>query len=265
MGSPPLKTVARAFRVLQVLDEQEGARPSEVAAELGVTRATAHDYLASLAEVGFVSRNDGLYELGYRFLQLGNRKKYRGRLFRASIRSLVDLYRETGELVQLGVEEQGEWVLLHAETDRGRVGPSPYSGFRTPLHTHAAGKVILAEFSEERRNELLDGDSLPAVTEQTTTDPATLRRELDRIADDGYAVDWDEQAVGVGFVACPLTVDNETVGSISIGGPTSKFQREEYRETLVRKLEAAADDISVTYRQLLNRRSPLPTDSFENI
>ncbi|MFC6825017.1 IclR family transcriptional regulator [Halopelagius fulvigenes] len=151
MGSPPLKTVSRAFEVLRILDEREGARPSEVASELGVTRATAHDYLVSLAEVGYVSRDEGLYEVGYRFLQLGNRKKYRSRLFYASIRSAVDLYRETGELVQIGVEEQGEWVLLHAETDRGRVGPSPYSGFRTPLHTHAAGKVILAGFSEERR------------------------------------------------------------------------------------------------------------------
>ncbi|MFC6825018.1 IclR family transcriptional regulator domain-containing protein [Halopelagius fulvigenes] len=96
------------------------------------------------------------------------------------------------------------------------------------------------------------------------TDPATLRRELDQIADDGYAVDWDEQAIGVGFVACPLSVD-DVLGSISVGGPTSKLRREEYCETLVRKLEAAADDICVTYRQLLNQRSPLPEDTFENI
>lgn len=207
----PLKTVLRAFEVVRILDEREGATPSEVAAELDVTRATAHDYLVSLTEAGYASRDDGVYRTGYRFLQTGNRRKYRSWLFRASTPAMVGLYEEVNEPVQLDVEENGEWVLLHLEDERDSIGISPYAGFRTPLHTRASGKVILAELPDERRDEILGEGSLDASTDETITDPTALRRELDQIARDGYAVDWDQEATGIGFAACPISVDDRVL------------------------------------------------------
>ncbi|GAA0307532.1 DNA-binding transcriptional regulator KdgR [Halarchaeum salinum] len=241
----------RAFEVVEILEERQGARPSEVASALDVTRATAHDYLVSLAEVGYVTREDGYYDIGYRFLETGNRKKYRNWLFHASSHTLHELYEETGERVVLGIEEEGDWVLIHIESDRENVGLSPYSGRRTPLHTHAAGKVILAELPDDRRAKILEDGALAASTERSITDPAELRRELDQIVEDGYAVDWEEHDSDTGYAACPIVIDGMVRGSVAVVGPASRFRREEYREYLVGELRAAAETIRIERTHLL--------------
>lgn len=265
MGSTtPLKTILRAFEVIRVLTERGQLRPSDVAAELDVSRAMAHQYLVSLAEVGYVTHDDGQYGIGYRFLETGNQEKYRSWLFHAAIPAVTSLYEETGELTQLGVEENGEWVLLHRENERGEIGLSPYNGSRMPLHTHASGKAILAELPAERRNEILDTDRLAASTEKTITDPEELRRELQQISRDGYAVDWNEEEDGVGFVACPISIDGLS-GSLSIVGSATRVQRAEYSEYLVNELKAAVDDVYVQHRRMVEHGPSEPVDSFGNV
>ncbi|WP_160140723.1 IclR family transcriptional regulator [Haloarcula mannanilytica] len=261
MGSTTsLKTILRAFEVIRILDEEGEAQPSDIAAKLGTSRATAHQYLVSLAKVGYVSQNDGRYDISYRFLETGNQKKYRSWLFHAAIPALMALHEETGELSHLGVEEDGEWVLLHRETDQRETGLSLYSGSRLPLHTHAAGKVILAELPKERRDEILDEHELFASTDQTITDADELRHRLRQVSQNGHAVDWNEETSGIGFVACPITIDGQ-VGSISVVESATRLRREEYREYLVDELKAAADDIRDQYRRMAEHGPPQPDSS----
>ncbi|MBP1954679.1 DNA-binding IclR family transcriptional regulator [Halarchaeum rubridurum] len=261
-GTGSLKTVERAFDVVDVLGRLGSAGPAAVADELDVTRSTAHDYLVSLAEAGYVSREDGTYRLGYRFLQRGSRVKYGEQFFRASRAPLADLASETGEIAQIGVEEAGEWVLVHAEHERRLACMGPYPGMRTPLHTHAGGKVLLASLPEARRDRLL-ADPLACRTEQTTTDAGALRRELERIAEDGYATDADEQSVGIGFVACPVTFDGTVLGSVSVACPSGRLKRPGYCGELEGQLNAIADEISINYRELQHREMSRDPYQFE--
>lgn len=244
----PLKTIVRAFDVLDILERKREAGPTEVARELGVTRSTAHDYLVTLEETGYVVNDEGSYRIGYRFLGRGNRLKYRTRLFSTARVVVEKLSAETDERAQLGVEESGDWILLHHESDVTSVNMGDYPGLRTPLHTHAAGKVLLTHLPDDRVEEILTTGELEGVTEHTVTDAAELRSELDRIAKDGYAVDWNEQVIGIGFVACPLVVREELVGSVSVGCPTGRLQDREYRDALIRHVKTAADEIVVNYR-----------------
>ncbi|GAA0728097.1 DNA-binding IclR family transcriptional regulator [Halorubrum trapanicum] len=261
MGTTPLKTVLRAFDVIRILNEEGEAQPSQVAAELGTSRATAHQYLVSLAEVGYVTQENGRYDVSYRFLETGNQKKYRSWLFHATVPALAALHEETGEPAHLGVEEGGEWVLLHRENERRETGLSLYSGSRLPLHTNAAGKVVLTEITTDRRDEILDEKRLYASTEQSITDRDELRRELEEISTQGYAVDWNEEANGTGFVACPITIDGY-VGSISIVESATRLRRMEYRKYLVDELQAAADDIQDQYRRMSEHGPPQQGNPF---
>jgi DNA-binding IclR family transcriptional regulator len=57
-------------------------------------------------------------------------------------------------------------------------------------------------------------------TPHTITDPAALRRELDRVRRCGYAVDREEITRGIVCVAAPIrSRDGETVASISVAFP----------------------------------------------
>ncbi|MFD1685966.1 IclR family transcriptional regulator [Halobellus litoreus] len=244
----PLQTVSRAFEVLDLLEREREAGPAKIAALMEVNRSTAHDYLVSLESTGFVVKNDGKYRISYRFLQRGSRLKYRNRFFKSSEIVLGKLSEQSGELAQLGLEESGEWVMVHEEGDVTSVQTGTYPGFRTPIHTHAAGKVLLANLPDARIDELLDVEKLEPVTEHTVTNPAELRTELEAIRERGYAIDHEEQVVGIGFVACPVVEDEELLGSVSVACPTGRLQQDDYRENLVQDVRAAAEEISVNYR-----------------
>jgi DNA-binding IclR family transcriptional regulator len=244
----PLQTVARAFEVLDLLEREREAGPAEIAELMDVTRSTAHDYLVSLEATGFVVREAGTYRISYRFLERGSLLKYRNRYFHSSDVVLRKLSEQSDELAQLGQEEAGDWVMLHEEGDLTSVQTGTYPGFRTPLHSHAAGKVLLAHLPDERVDELLDVDELAAVTEHTVTDPAVLRDELETITDQGYAIDREEQVIGIGFVSCPVIEDTELLGSVSVACPTGRLEQDEYRAELIQNVRAAAEEIAVNYR-----------------
>lgn len=243
----PLQTVARAFEVLDLLEREGEAGPARIAVLMDVTRSTAHDYLVSLASTGFVVSDEGTYRISYRFLERGSRLKHRSRFFNSADIVIRKLSADSGELAQLGCAESGEWVMLHEGGDVTSVQTRTYPGFRTPIHSHAAGKVLLANFPAERIDDLLD-DDLEAVTEHTVTEPHALRSELETIREQGYAIDHEEQVIGIGFVACPVVEGDELLGSVSVACPTGRLRQDEYREDLIQNVQAAAEEISVNYR-----------------
>lgn len=244
----PLQTVARAFEVLDLLEREGDAGPARIAALMDVTRSTAHDYLVSLESTGFVVNDDGRYRISYRFLERGSRLKHRSRFFNSADIVIRKLSADSGELAQLGCAESDEWVMLHEGGDVTSVRTRTYPGFRTPIHSHAAGKVLLANFPAERTDDLLAVDELEAVTEHTVTDPDVLRSELATIREQGYAVDHEQHVIGIGFVACPVIEGGELLGSVSVACPTGRLRQDDYREDLIQNVQAAAEEISVNYR-----------------
>ncbi|WP_187367365.1 IclR family transcriptional regulator [Haloferax sp. KTX1] len=250
MCAKTLKTVLTALEVLEILEQEEGIGPTKLAEQLDVTRPTAYGYLSTLAEAGYARKDSGEYYLSYRILGIGNRLKYREPLFRASKVPLRKLVSEIREPAFIGIEEAGEWVVLHRNGDISSIDIRTYSGLRLPLHTHAAGKIMLAEMGPERRDEVLESRGLHAMTDETLTERPELESELRRIREQGYAVDWDEQARGVGTAARPISGDEGFLGTISVATLTSTLQNRDDRDAILQKLKETAEEIIVNYRHL---------------
>ncbi|GAA0273987.1 IclR family transcriptional regulator [Halobacterium noricense] len=246
--TPPIKSVQRAFRVFHALWELQSAGPSELASYLDLSKSTAHVYLRSLEETGYVVNHNGEYELSYQFLTVGSQLKYRNRLFQVSEAEMNQLARDTGELVTLVIEQAGESVLIHQEHGDQALELGMYPGLTIPLHSHASGKLFLTHMSEERREEVFDRHGLEPVTEATITDRNTLLAELEQIRDAGYAYDWDQQVRGMGVIAQPIVVEDELEGVLSVACPTGRLQEEKYRDELRQKLQGAVDTISIKFQ-----------------
>jgi len=244
---PPRQTVQRAFNVIHVLEALDGAGPAELADHLDIPKSTAHDYLQTLERIGYVTNEAGTYRIGFRFLGLGERMKQRNRYFQIAKPSINALAADTGETVNVGIEEGGEWVMLHVVRGDHSLNEGSYSGLRTPLHTHAAGKVVLANLPAERREEIVE-DGLTRVTDETITDPARMRSALERIRENGYAVDADQQVLGMGVVAFPISIDDSVVGSVAIVCPSGRLEDDQYRDELIRKVRETAETIVINYR-----------------
>lgn len=247
-GSAPLTTVVRAFEVLELLWELDGAGPTAVAQRLDVPNSTAYDYLRSLAETKYVDAQDGEYVLSPRFYTIAGKMKYRNRLFQIAKPEMQRFAAETGELVGLTVEMDGQALILHQEEGGQALRLGTYPGAVIPMHTHAAGKAILANLPPERVAEIVEDGDLVGMTEHTVTDPEALEDELARIREDGYVVDWDQQVVGMGMAAVPMLVEDRVFSSIGVVAPTERLKNEQYQDQLLQKLQELANTITVNYR-----------------
>jgi len=247
-GSQSLKTVRRAFEVLDLLLELEGARASELAAYMDLPNSTVYDYLQSLVETQYVTREDKVYRPSTRFYTVAGKMKHRNRLFQIAKPEMKRLAAETGELVGLTVESEGRGIIFHEEEGDQALSLGTYPGAVVPLHTHATGKVILAYLPEAETTRIVDDEELVKRTENTISDPAALREELTRVREDGYAVDWDEQVLGMGMAAVPILVDERVLGSLGIVSPTGRMKEESYQRELLQKLRETVDAVTINYR-----------------
>ncbi|WP_336023798.1 IclR family transcriptional regulator [Halobellus salinisoli] len=243
-----LTTVARAFEIVDLLWELDGAGPSEVAARLDLPDSTVYDYLRSLSETRYVTRDNGEYRLSSYFLTIGGKMKYRNRLYQVAKPEMKRVVAETDELVGLTIENDGRAVVYHQEEGRQALSLGTYSGAATPLHTVATGKAILAYLPDDRVEEILDEHSLEQRTDQTITDLDVLARELEEIRETGYAVDWDEQVVGMGMAAVPILIDEQVLGSFGIVVPTGRIRDPTYQEEILQKLQEMTNKVTINYQ-----------------
>jgi DNA-binding IclR family transcriptional regulator len=240
-----LGTVERAGDVLDLFstDFPEWG-VTEVAAQLGTSKSTAHALLATLAEIGLLERTrSGRYRLGWRILALG-RTVLATSSFRcgaqATMRRLVARH---GETVHVAAWERNCTVEVLATVPEGGVmTPAGLLGPRVPPHASAAGKVLLSYRPAFELERGVREARVLAVTPHTITDAAALNQELERIRTRGYAWDIGEAAAGIASVAAPITGKDGVVAAISISAPVDRFERLGHEYT--RAIREAADHIS---------------------
>ena len=237
-----------SFEILEALVDLEGAGVSELAATLGIPKSTTHNHLQTLIENKYVVREDDTYNVGLRFLRLGEYSRKRTPLFSVARPEIESLATETGELVNLNVEEYGRGVFLHRAKGSDAVHMDTYAGKRVYLHTTAFGKAILAHLSTDRVDEIISQYGLPAVTDQTITESDELQSELETIFERGFALEREERLEGLCCVAAPILVDEGVVGAVSVSGPESRLRGTRFTEELPELIMQATNVIEVNLR-----------------
>ena len=240
-----LQTVKRATEIIRVISELDGAGVSTVAEQLDISVSSAHSHLATLRETDYLVKEDGQYRLSYRFLHLGEYVRNSSDLYRFGRSEADTLADETGHYVHLFTEEQGMGINIY-EARGEHAAEYDYQSLklqrREPLHISASGKAILSTLPEEAVRARISQHELEAYTENTITDEAVLFEELDRIREQGYAVNDEEEIVGYCAVAAPIQTESDTaIGSISVAGPTRFFKTGADIERIAEQVMTAAN------------------------
>jgi len=216
---------------------------SEIARELGLSKAVVHRILQSLASRSLVRADPETrgYRLGAGAIALGARAM-RGfdlrTAARPTLRRLRDLTRETTTLTVL---VQDSRVYLDQYESPQEVKMTVGLGRRWPLHAGASGRAMLAFLPEEQIEHVIAG-GLTAMTPETIVDPDGLRRQLAATRSVGWATSRGERQQGAGSVAAPVFgMDGEVVGSISVCGPLARFDRETVEHYVPLVCSAAAE------------------------
>lgn len=244
-----IQSVELAFEILAVLRDLEGATVTDVAERINRSPGTAHTYLATMQELGYVRSVEGKYHVGLFALPLGEYVRARSRLYRAGKPEVDKLAQETGEASHLVVESHSREILLYERFGPDAVGEDLYThikGYpRRNLHCSAASKAILAHLEPERRDSILQDYEFVPRTPNTITEEEALRAELEKVRTDGFARNDEEQITGVRAIAAPVINDGTIYGAISLSAPTSRIRGERFSSSVPERIVDAANVIEV--------------------
>jgi DNA-binding IclR family transcriptional regulator len=219
-------TVKKALAVLEHLGEY-GAPISatEMAASTGFDRATCYRLLMTLNEAGFVEHEleTKKFGLSFKIVSIARGLLQEDR----EVESVRDVMRmvskRSTETCHYSVLDGAHSVITLREKGKQVVSVDFGVGDRADLYCTAGGKAMLA-FSDVRFTQKYLSKKLTRHTENTITDPASLRRELVDIRAHGVAYDREELITGLRCLAAPIFEADGTVRStIAMSGPTGRY------------------------------------------
>lgn len=239
-------TVLKAFKILDLIaSKNDSASLAVVADELEFSKSTAHRYLVTLEKLGVVTRdNSDRFSLGPKLAELAG-AFFEGHSLRSVSQAFLEqLAAQTRETLHLAVPSGNEVVYIAKVASSHSIRMASRIGGRMPLHCTALGKAILAH-SNAPIEEIV-GEELVARTPSTIKSLEALSAELDRVRSLGFAIDDEENEMGVRCVGAPvLDHTSKPCGAISISGPAARISKEQLVEwgPLVR--DAALDISSI--------------------
>jgi IclR family transcriptional regulator, KDG regulon repressor len=237
-----IQSLARGLTILDaIIADGRGLGVTELAERLQIDKSSVSRLIKTLARFEYLQQDTGSrrYVMGKRLhrisFQLLNRLPVREK----AKKYLYRLVRETGECSHTAIYAEGRALMIddvEAEASLRVVGGI---GRLLPLHCTAVGKSLLA-FAE-----LPIPDELIVKTPRTITDQARLAEHLAMIRATGYALDDEENELGVRCLAAPV-YDNygTTIATIGVSGPTVRVTNERIAR-LGQMVIAAACELSV--------------------
>ncbi|HEX7974356.1 MAG TPA: IclR family transcriptional regulator [Anaerolineales bacterium] len=240
-----LLTIHRALNVLEYLSQAgRPVRLMEISEAVGLPKSQIHRILSTLLSRNYVRQSPitRLYSLGFATWMLSRSMDYARTLVDIARPVLDDLRSQTQETAFLSVLYGKSVLYLYTA-----MSPNPshvyfQSGSQVPVHACASGKAMLAAQPREYLDELFD-NGLERYTEYTITDKALLRQELDRIQQQGFAIEDQEANPEMAAVAASLPISRENdLAGVGLFLPSVRLQ-EQTQEALVARVITARDQI----------------------
>jgi DNA-binding IclR family transcriptional regulator len=221
-----VKSLVKALNILEVLaDEEPPYTLTQLSRRLHLHVSTVHRLLVNLVRHGFVEedRISGGYQLSYRILRMGLRVLDRLDFRRVAQPLLRELNLRTKETVHMAILQETRGISIEKFDSPQPVGLDARLGGIMPLHCTGVGKTLLAYQGEDLLNQIAHA-GFTRMTTHTITGLVALRRELERIREQGYAVDQEEAVEGLSCVAGPVfNHTGQVVAAFSVAGPTSRL------------------------------------------
>jgi DNA-binding IclR family transcriptional regulator len=223
-------TLERGADVLLLFASSEAPKlgVTQIANELGLSKAVVHRILSALRNKGIVEFDpvSHRYSLGPIIMSLGLTYLKKLDVRKIAVPELVSLSKLTNETATLSVRTGASRVYVDQVTPDREVLMSVQIGVPYPLHAGASSKAFLASLPDEEIDRYLS-EPLRKVTPATVTDRRKLRRELEQIANRGWAHSFGERQAGASSVAAPvLDYRDYPIAVVSVCGPSDRMESE---------------------------------------
>ncbi|MEU4363237.1 IclR family transcriptional regulator [Promicromonospora sp. NPDC023987] len=236
-------TLARGLDIVEWVAATPSATVQRLAADLGLSRSAAYRIVGMLRERGYVVGETEL-RLGPVIMRLGLQTLHGLDIYAVGPEPLRELVRQTEETAFIAVFDDDQMCYVMQEEGPQVVKVVSKLGSRAPVHASGLGKAYLSALSDAAAGSVIERIPLTGYTATTFTSAPALHAELDRIREQGWALDDAEREPGVRCIAAPIRgADGSPVAAISTAGPRDRIVAAQ--PTIVAAVRRTADRISV--------------------
>jgi DNA-binding IclR family transcriptional regulator len=240
------KKIGAVQRAVDILNLFDSASPelgtTEIAKALGLHKSTAASLVYTLEANGYLTQNPNSrkYRLGFKLLERANSVLDHIDVREIALPWLRQLHDECGETVNLGILDGADVVYIESLLSTRVLGMHSKVGKRTPAHSAALGKAILGFLPLQDAREYIAQYGLPAMTPNTISDSTKFLQELERVREQGFAIDDEENELGGRCVAAPI-FDHESnpALALSISVPSARLSLADVPQLAARVLQVA--------------------------
>jgi len=246
-----VQTITRVALILEILGRHpSGLSLGELSKKVELPKGTTHRLLTSMAYFDFIRQDQASkhYQLGFKLVQLGNQLLSHIDIRKEARPYLIDLGDDVQETVHLVVLDQNKALYIDKvdfHSKRGGLQMVSRLGSRIPLYCTAVGKILLAYMQELDAEIFIENLTFERRTNNTITDPSEMKQHLNLIREKDYAVDDEENEVGVRCIAAPIRNEiGNVVAAMSVSGPTTRITNERINDSLKSQVAETAMKIS---------------------
>lgn len=209
-----IQSVSRAFAIIEYLSMSEKTVAlKNIASACELPPPTAHRILNTLCSLGYVVHEEnGQYRLSLKLFEISSRAVSRSSLISIAKPYLDALSERLGESIHLVVRDGTDIIYVYKVTHAvGSIQMASRIGMRLPMYCVAVGKAIMAAMSDPEIAAVFQASNIVAVTPKTITTLPELIDQISQIRRQGYAIDDEENEIGVKCIATALGRSEDSV------------------------------------------------------
>ena len=258
-----VQSIERVFDIIELLStERDGVALTEIGRQLGLHKSTVHRLMTVLRDRGYIEKNDstGCYRLGPQFVELTSVYLNDVEIKTEAEPYLKALSQLVNRTVFMAVRHGAEVVYIDKSEQFNSLRKYSIIGRRKPIYCTSLGKALLLDHSDDQIDELLADIVFHKSTPNTIVDLDRFRQHMQQLREQGWAVDDEEDDVGIRCVGAPI---RDYRGSIiaAISMSWNRAQEDPPVESVAPYVVHAAQKIShrIGY---LSKTPTGPADSF---
>lgn len=238
--------ISKVLRILETIQASATPLPlRDICEQAKINKTTAYRFVSHLEREGYLFRDSaGRYSFAMKLLHLAAHIDPHVALREMARPFLRELWEATSETVSFAVLDRMEVLYLEVLESPHDFRLASKAGFRRPVYSTALGKALTAFVSPEKRAEIVNVQNFESFTPHTIAGLGQLKKELERVRRQGYAMDNEESVLGARCLGVPvLSHLQEAVASISVSGPTTRVDSSKIPD-IVQKLQKTSRSIS---------------------
>lgn len=202
------RTTQRTMELLHYIgNNPQGVCLQDIVDALELPKSSAYVILQTLVELNYVTPNkdnDKRYCIGVETFSLGMKYTAGTNLTKQTAEMLAPMAEKYGKTGFAGTLDGTDIVYLQKFKSTKAVLASCELGSRKPAYTTGLGKAIMAHLSPTALEEVLSKTTYERVACRTITCEADLRKQLDLVRQNGYALDIQENSDLLTCCAAPI-------------------------------------------------------------